>query len=149
MGKQDYNYIFTTHKTMNEAFDAINSVQEWWASDFEGSMQKLDDVFTVHFGEVSVTFKVVELVPYKKIVWLVTDCYLAWIKDIKEWKDTRISWEISTVKNVTQISMTHIGLIPGMECYPDCNSGWDFHIGKSLVKLINEGVGIPDVNTLE
>ena len=147
MEKQDYNYVFSTDITLVEALDAISRVTEWWASDFEGSSQKLDDVFTVHFGEVSVTFRIVEVVPGKKIVWLVTDCNLTWLKDIKEWNGTRLEWEVSTVKNKTQISMTHVGLVPGIECYNDCETGWNFHIGTSLFKLITEGVGMQDVST--
>ena len=147
MKKQDYTYVFTTDITPVEALDAISRATEWRAQDFEGSSQKLNDVFTVHFGEVSVTFRIVEVVPGKKIVWLVTDCNLTWLKDIKEWNGTRIEWEVSTVKNKTQISMTHVGLVPGIECYNDCENGWNFHIGTSLFKLITEGVGMPDVST--
>ena len=147
MEKQDYKYVFTTDIPPVEALDAISRVTEWWASDFEGSSLKLDDVFTVHFGEVSVTFRIVEVVPGKKIVWLVTDCNLTWLQDIKEWNGTRIEWEVSTVNNATQISMTHVGLVPGIECYNDCENGWNFHIGTSLFKLITEGVGMPDVST--
>ena len=87
------------------------------------------------------------MVPGKKIVWLVTDCNLTWLKDIKEWNGTRIEWKVSTVNNLTQISMTHVGLVPGIECYNDCEKGWNFHIGTSLFKLITEGVGMPDVST--
>ena len=147
MEKQDYKYVFTTDIPPVEALDAISRVTEWWASDFEGSSQMLDDVFSVHFGEVSVTFRIVEVVPDKKIVWLVTDCNLTWLQDIKEWDGTRIEWEVSTVNNATQISMTHVGLVPGIECYNDCENGWNFHIGTSLFKLITEGVGMPDVST--
>jgi len=147
MLKQDYNYVFTTTEPVNEALAAISEVPEWWATDFEGSSQKQDDIFTVHFEEVSVTLQIIEWIPDKRIVWLVTDCHLDWLKDKKEWKGTRIIWEVTAVNNATQISMTHLGLVPGLECYNDCREGWDFHIGKSLSKLINEGVGIPDVST--
>ena len=147
MEKPDYKYVFSTDITPVEALDTISRVTEWWASDFEGSSQKLHDVFTVHFGEVLVTFRIVEVGTGKKISWLVTDCNLTWLKDIKEWKGTRIEWEVSSVNNSTQISMTHIGLVPGIECYNDCEKGWNFHIGTSLFKLITEGVGMPDIST--
>ena len=145
MGKQDYTISLTVNITAEEAFKAISRVTEWWAIDFEGSSEKLDDVFTVHFGDVWVTFKIVEVIPNKKIVWLVTDCYLDWLKDKKEWKDTRVSWEVSTDKESTQIRFTHIGLVPEIECYNDCEEGWNFHIGKSLFNLITEGKGTPDI----
>ena len=147
MEKQDYTYEFTTSMTPDKALDAISRVSEWWASDFEGCSQKLDDVFTVRFGEVSVTFKVVEAVPGKRVSWLVTDCNLTWLKDRKEWNGTHIRWKVSPVNDTTRISMTHVGLVPELECFEDCKHGWNFHVGTSLFKLITEGVGVPDVRT--
>jgi len=147
MKGQDYNIHIGANVTDKEAFDAISSVSEWWATDLTGSSLKYGDVFTVRFGETSVTFKIVEVIPNKKIVWLVTDCYLPWLKDIKEWKGTRLNWEISAEKGSTLISFTHIGLVPGLECYKDCKEGWNFHIGISLFKLLTEQKGIPNINT--
>jgi len=147
MEKQDYNHVITVRTTEVEAFDAISHVTEWWATDFEGSSQKLNDVFTIHFGEISVTFQIIELVPGKKVVWLVTDCYLQWLNNKKEWKDTCIVWEITSVNNMTQISMTHVGLVPELECYNDCKEGWNYHVGKSLFSLLTQGLGMPDINT--
>lgn len=147
MENQDYNYVITTSIPAMEALDAISRVPEWWASDFEGNSQKLGDEFTVRFGEVSVNFRIVEFVPGKKAVWLVTDCNLGWLKDTREWKGTKIDWEVSRNNHSTQIRMTHVGLIPGLECYNDCKEGWNFHLGESLVRLITEGIGIPDVIT--
>jgi hypothetical protein len=147
MDKQNYNYRIRANVKAKEAFDAISRVSEWWATDFTGSSKKLNDVFTVHFGETSVTFKITEYAPGKKIEWLVTDCYLQWLKDVKEWKDTRLRFEITEGKKLTQINFTHFGLVPGLECYSDCNAGWNFHVGVSLFKLITEHKGIPDINT--
>jgi len=149
MEKQDYNYVMTVNVSVDKAIDAISRVPEWWAPDFEGSSQKPGDTFTVHFGDVSVDFKIVEFVPGNKVVWLVTDCNLSWLKDKKEWKDTQLVWEVSSLPDGTQIRMTHVGLVPGIECYDDCSNGWNFHVGESLFKLITEGIGIPGVNTRE
>ena len=147
MENQDYYYDLSSKITTDEALDAISRVPDWWATNFEGSSDKIGDVFTVHFGEVWVTFNVVEKVPGKKMVWLVTDCYLQWLEDKKEWVDTKISWEVTTRNNSTHICMTHIGLVPALECFNDCKAGWDFHVGKSLFNLITEGIGMPDINT--
>ncbi len=147
MEKLDYKYVFTTSEPVTEALEAIGEVQDWWASDFEGSSKKVDDEFTVHFDEVYVTFQIIEMIPDQHIVWLVTDCFLDWVKDKKEWKGTKIIWEVTSLNDLTRVSMTHLGLVPTLECYNDCRVGWDFHIGTSLYKLINEGVGIPDVST--
>jgi len=40
--------------------------------------------------------------------------------------------------------MTHIGLVPGIECYNDCEKGWDHYIRDCLFKLITTHKGIPE-----
>lgn len=121
----------------------ISQVNKWWAKEVRGESEKLNDKFTVDFGETYVDFKISELVPNKKIVWKVTDCNLHWIDNKKEWNDTEVVFEISSKSKKTQIDFTHIGLVPGVECYEDCEVGWNEHITISLVKLINEGNGMP------
>jgi len=143
MKKQDYTISITVDTTAQEAFNSINSVSKWWTENLEGSSQKPDDEFTVRFGETFITVKIVELIPNKKILWHVIDCYKHWLKDKKEWKDTTMSWEISAEKNATQISFTHIGLVPGIECYNGCEKAWNFYVKESLFKLLTEGKGIP------
>jgi len=145
MKKQNYTCSITTAITAHETFERINRVSEWWSENIKGSFKKLNDIFTIHFnfGDTFV-IKIVELVKNKKIVWLVTDCDLTWIKDNKEWKGTKIRFDISTEHNATQINFTHIGLVPGIECYDGCTKGWNQYINESLLKFLTEGKGLPD-----
>jgi hypothetical protein len=144
MKKQDYTTAILVRATANNAFKSINRVAAWWTENIEGSSEKLNDVFTVHFGETFATMKIVESVPDKRVVWHVTDCYLQWLTDKKEWKDTRIVFEISTEGDSARIQFTHVGLTPQVECYNDCVKGWDQYIKGSLAKLITEGNGLPE-----
>ncbi len=144
MENQNYNAVITVNANANEAFNSINSVSKWWTENLEGSLQNLNDVFTVNFGETFATIKILEVVANKKVVWHVTDCYLHWLTDKTEWKDTKMIFELSTEGNSTQISFTHVGLVPNVECYNDCRKGWDQYIKGSLFKLITEGKGIPE-----
>ena len=66
------------------------------------------------------------------------------MKDKKEWKGTKMSFEISVQNNETQIHFTHIGLVPEVECFTDCTAGWRHYITKSLFKLLTEQEGLPD-----
>jgi hypothetical protein len=143
MKKQDYNATIIVTKTASEAFKSIKSVNKWWTENIEGNFEKLNDVFTMHSNDTFVTHKIVEFVSDKKIVWQVTDCNLHFVKDKKEWKGTQISFDISTKGNATQISFTHMGLVPEVECYNVCSKGWDEYIKGSLFKLITEGEGLP------
>jgi Activator of Hsp90 ATPase homolog 1-like protein len=139
MGHKDYNRSFTANATAREAFEKIVDVAGWWTASFKGAAGKVNDVFEVTFGKTKVNFKVIEAVPYKKLVWLVTDCHLDWLKDKTEWKGTRILWEISENDKSVKIGMTHLGLVPGMECYESCEEGWNQYAGESLPKLIAAG----------
>lgn len=145
MQKRSYTCSITATITAQEAFERINRVSEWWSENIKGSTKNLNDIFTIRFdfGD-SFVIKIVELVKGKKVVWLVTDCDLTWIKDKKEWKGTQISFDISTENNSTQINFTHMGLVPGIECYDGCVKGWNYFIKESLFKFLTEGNGLPD-----
>ena len=143
MEKKNYRKTIKVNASSEDAMKKISQVNHWWAKKVKGKTEKLNDKFTVNFGETFVDFEISELVPNRKVVWKVTDCNLHWIKTKKEWNDTEIVFEISKNGNATQIDFTHIGLMPGFECYNDCEAGWNGHIAGSLVKLINEGEGTP------
>lgn len=144
MKNQDYNTSISVSASPREVFKNINQVTKWWTDDLEGSSQTLNDEFTVRFGDVHVSKqKLVELVPDKKVVWLVLDSNLNFIKDRQEWKNTIISFEIARQGNKTKIHFTHFGLLPQVECYNSCSRGWDYYIKGSLFKLLTEGKGTP------
>ena len=143
MNQQNYQSSIAAAFTPGEAFEGISRVNEWWAKNFEGSAEKLNDVFTVRFGETFVTFKVTESMPGKKIAWHVTDCYLPWLNDKTEWNGTTVVFDISPSGDETQVTMTHVGLVPGVECFDQCEAGWNKHFKGSLFKLLTEHAGVP------
>jgi hypothetical protein len=144
MEKKNFHKTITVNASPADAMKKIAQVNGWWAKKFSGNAQKLNDTFTVRFGETFVDFLITELVPNKKVVWRVTDCNLHWIKEKKEWNNTETVFEISSGKNKTKIDFTHVGLVPGVECYEDCELGWTGHLTKSLVNFIDEGKGQPE-----
>lgn len=146
MKPQHYTTILTVDATASDVFTSINSVTTWWTEHLEGHSQQLNDAFTVRFGEIHVsTQKVVEFIPDKKVVWLVTESKLNFIKQQNEWNNTHISFEIAELGDKTQLTFTHIGLVPEIECYTGCSGGWDYYIKGSLFKLLTEGTGTPEL----
>lgn len=145
MDKQDFQCHITTPVSAEAAFDAIARVSGWWARNVEGYSESLHDVFTVRFGKdkTYVTFEITELVPNQRVVWLVTDCNLHWIDNKTEWTGTSVVWEITPTGDGVRIDMTHHGLVPGVECFKDCQAGWNDHIGNSLKRYLTEHVGMP------
>jgi len=142
MNTSDFKTTFLVDQTPEEVFSAINNVADWWQGEIKGASKKLNDEFTyrmkdLHFSKQ----KVVELIPNKKVVWLVTESKLTFTKDKSEWTGTKICFEISKAKNKTRVSFTHLGLVPEFECYGDCSNAWTQLVQKSLSSLISTGKG--------
>jgi hypothetical protein len=134
---EDYHCSITATTSPKEAYACIGRVYSWWASNFEGSAQQSGDIFTIRFGETWVKFKITEAIPNETITWHVLDCNLHWLTDKKEWKNTKVLWEISAENDTTRVDMTHVGLIPAVECYANCEQGWNQYIKGSLQKLLS------------
>jgi len=57
--------------------------------------------------------------------------------------DTTIRFDLSPVDGGTELTFTHVGLVPSYECYDVCFDAWGFYIRTSLDELIRTGVGRP------
>jgi hypothetical protein len=147
MKTQDYTVNIQVDVRAEEAFKGIHSVTKWWTENLEGNSQTLHDEFTVQFGDVHFSRqKLIEVVPYKKIVWLVTESKLNFLrKDKQEWNNTKIGFDIVEHEGKTQITFTHYGLVPQIECYNDCANAWSQYIKGSLFKLLTTGRGMPEL----
>ena len=147
--QKDFSYSLTVRASAKETMKKISQVDLWWAKNFKGKAGKLNDEFSVYFGDTAVHFRISEVVPDKKIIWLVTDCNLEWIEDKKEWKNTEAIWTLTEKGGKsdsyrTQIDFVHKGITPDSECYESCKPGWTHHLKDSLLKLIDKGKGFPE-----
>jgi len=145
MNNQDFTTTILVDQTPKEAFDAITNVRGWWSQEVEGGTEKLNDEFNYHYKDVHrCKMKLVEVVPEKKVVWLVLDNYFNFTKNNNEWAGTKISFEITKQDNKTQISFAHRGLVPEFECFDICSNAWSGYINSSLNSLIATGEGQPN-----
>jgi hypothetical protein len=156
MTTSDFTTTILVDQTPKEAFNAINNVRGWWSEEIEGSTDKLNDEFKYHFEDIHrCQIKLVEVVPDKKVVWLVMDNYFKpgifnegspnmGSNDKSEWTGTKISFEISRKDNKTEIRFMHLGLVPEFECFEACSNGWTHYIRQSLLSLITTGKGQPN-----
>ena len=141
----DFTTTLVVDQTPKEAFDAIINIRGWWSEEIEGSTDKLNETFTYHYKDVhNCRMKLTELIPEKKVVWLVLDNYFSFTKDKSEWKGTRLNFEITNKDGKTQIRFTHIGLVPEYECFDICSNAWSQYIEQSLMNLITTGKGQPN-----
>lgn len=145
MKGQNYATTFTVNQTPEEAFAAINNVRGWWSGNIEGSTDKLGDEWTYRYRDVHYSKqKIVELIPGKKVVWLVLDSSLSFVEDKTEWNGTRITFEVARKGDRTEVKFTHVGLVPDYECYDACSNAWGSYVNGSLRRLITGGKGQPN-----
>lgn len=142
MTASNFTTTILVDHSAKEVFDAINNAAGWWQGEIEGSTDKMNDEFSYRMGEFHFSKqKLIEVIPNEKIVWLVTDSNLNFTKNKSEWTGTKIIFEISETGNKTQVSFTHLGLVPTIECYGDCSGAWQQLIQESLFSLITTGRG--------
>ena len=143
MGNKNFNSSITVNISANEAIKKISKVAEWWGVTFSGDSEKQNDKFVVKMsGDSFFNFTVTELIPDKKVVWLVTDCNMPWYSDKKEWANTKLIFELVEENGVTTLNFTHEGLTPDIECYKDCEPGWTHWINTSLFSYLTTGEGV-------
>jgi hypothetical protein len=142
---QDFTTTFSVDQTPEEAFEAITHVRGWWSGAIDGPTDELGGEFTYRYEDLHYSKqKVTELVPGKRVVWLVLDSYLEFIEDKREWNGTRVTFDIARKGDKTEVRFTHAGLVPAHECYGACSSAWSSYIRGSLRSLIATGKGQPN-----
>jgi hypothetical protein len=143
-----YNYMESFSATIEvtsspkDIFKRItNDVVKWWGGkDLSGSSINLNDEFIVnHPGAHYSKQKLIEVVPDKRLVWLVTDSNLSWLQNKGEWTNTKMIFEITHKEYSYILRFTHEGLTPEKECFTRCSEGWNMVIKDWLYTLIMYG----------
>lgn len=144
MQNRNFTVAIEVDQTPEAVFAAVNDVRGWWSGDIEGRTDTLGAEFTYRYKDVHrTTQKITEWVPGKKVVWHVTESYLAFDK-ANEWDGTDIVFEIQRKGDKTELRFTHVGLVPAFQCYGDCSGAWGFYVNESLRKRITTGKGQPN-----
>jgi hypothetical protein len=141
MNNQSHTVTVEVASSPQDVFNCINDVSKWWSKDFEGSSTKLNDEFVIcHPGRHYSKQRLIEVVPAKKITWLVTESKLEWIENDKtEWTGTKMIFELTLKGDKTEIRFTHEGLVPEQECYSTCAQSWNMVIKDWLFNFITVG----------
>jgi regulatory protein YycH of two-component signal transduction system YycFG len=127
-------------------FDAVTNVRGWWSENVVGNTRNQDDEFEFEVKDVHYSKqKLVEVIPDKRVVWLVTESNMTFIADHDEWTGTKIIFDIYPEGDKTTLTFTHQGLVPAIACYGACMPAWTQYIKHSLKQLIETGVGDPNL----
>ena len=142
MENQSFSTVIWVDQTPEEVFNVILDVRKWWSGlfdeSFEGSSEKVGDEFSFRAGNGAhyTRQKLIELVPGKKVVWLVTDSNLSFVNTVDEWTGTKIVFEILEEEGKTKIVFSHLGLVPDFECYDACSSAWTQYMRERLTNAV-------------
>ena len=148
---QSYRANIAVSASPSDVFNQATNVPKWWIreaagayTEFEGKCSNLNDEFILRHGDNHYSkHKLTEVIPDKKVVWLVTDSKLNWIKENKaEWTGTKMIFEIVPNGETTTLKFMHDGLLPELECYTHCVHFWDMVIGAWLFNAINDGKAV-------
>jgi hypothetical protein len=144
MKNNDFTTSILVKQSPEEVFQTILNVRSWWSGlyneSFEGKSEKIGDEFSFRAGE-GMHFtkqKLVEVIPNKKVTWLVTESNLSFVDKVDEWTGTRLTFDISKEGEKTKIVFTHIGLVPQFQCYDSCAPAWTQYIQEQLTKALSE-----------
>lgn len=141
MTNKNFQFSFTTTQKASDVFNLLLDIKEWWNGLYnetiKGKSKKLNEEFSfsagggAHFSNQ----KLVELVPNKKIKWLVTESNLSFLTKTDEWNNTKICFEIEQLKDTTKVTFIHEGLVPKIECYGGCSGAWTQYLENLKDKL--------------
>jgi hypothetical protein len=136
MKNNNFTYSFDSSKSQNEIFQTLLNVRKWWSGfydeKFTGASEKINDEFTFLAGE-GVHFtkqRLIEMIPGKKIAWIVTESNLSFAEKTDEWTNTKLIFDIEKYGDKTKITFTHEGLVPQFDCYEACSNGWSQYLQK-------------------
>ena len=105
----------------------------------------LNETFFYPYQDVHrCTIRMIEDVPFKKIVYQVLENHFSFVKDQDDWVDSKLIFEIESKNGNTGVFFKHEGLTPEKECYPVCHEAWTGYIEGSLKDLITTGKGRPN-----
>lgn len=141
MKKENFTYRFQTPKAPGEIFELLLDIRQWWSGLYEekiaGKSSKEGDEFTFRAGNGLhyTKQKLVEAVPAKRVVWLVTESKLSFLNDPAEWENTRICFDLAADAKGTTVTFTHEGLVPQIECYKNCSTAWTSYL-KNMEKAL-------------
>jgi hypothetical protein len=140
--RKHFSLTFQVDKSPQEVFNIALNVRGWWQGiyeeDIKGKFDKPGDEFIFRAGGGAHYSKqrLIEMIPDQRIAWVVTESKLSFLDKTDEWNGTKIIFDISRVGNKTQVTFTHEGLTPEIECYDACSEGWSRYMHEKFLGLI-------------
>jgi hypothetical protein len=132
-----YSVSIEVSKSPDEVFQQLTGdVSKFWPEEIIGECAKLNDEFIFHTDDSHFSRnKVVEIIPEKKIVWLVIESNRK--SDSYDWSGTKMIFELTPNSNGTSIKFTYDGVVIENE-YNRLTMICDLIIKENLNNLLNK-----------
>jgi len=146
----DFQKIFKINTTKEKVFEAATTgINKWWGNVDNELVNKVGDEFSIFFEEnTEWRFLISSLEKYNKVSWkcIYANHSFSGLKGIKEeWLNSEIDFEFKTITDdEIELSFTHNGLTPNLNCYEICSAGWTHFIANSLKQFLETGTGKPN-----
>ena len=145
MEDQYFKIQFVVDQSASTVFDAVTNVRAWWSEALEGNSLEQGDEFSYRHGTIHYSkHKLIEVIPNQKVEWLTLESALTFVEKQDEWNGTTIVFEITSIEDKTCLTISHLGLVPSLQCFEGCSKGWTYYLQNSLLPLITSGKGNPD-----
>lgn len=140
MGSISYTTLIEVEKSTSYVFKHITEVWKWWSKDFKGISSGLNDEFTVLHSDAHYSRqKLIEVIPDRKIVWLVTASKIHWVQNKNELTNTKMIFDLYSLGRKTVLHFMHEGLAWEKECYIRIAQSWDVAIKDRLFNFLENG----------
>ena len=145
MSGRSYSTEFPISAKPESVYNAITKdIDKWW-TELSNQALLVGEQLIVRFEKTTRwVMTVSEAFPNRSLVWKVADGNhdLEDITTKDEWKGTSIKWKIVENETGSKVTFTHEGLVPALQCYKICETGWGYFLG-SLKNYIEAGKGYP------
>lgn len=145
MSTEGYSTEISVSVKPELVFKAITrDIDKWW-TELSNQALEVGDQLVVKFEKnTSWVTTVSEAIPNRSLVWKVDEANhdLEELAKKDEWKGTTIKWQIAENETGSKVTLTHQGLVPALECYEICHTGWGYFLG-SLKNYLETGEGHP------
>jgi Activator of Hsp90 ATPase homolog 1-like protein len=137
---QDYENRIETSAGLEAAFDALTTLEglsAWWTPASGDATAGGELIFS--FGADRLAVMHVDVAePKVGVRWTTTACH------VSDWVGTSPQFDLEPLaEGGTAITFRHVGLTTQLECWSDCNSGWN-HFISSLRTYLDTGIGNPN-----
>jgi uncharacterized protein YndB with AHSA1/START domain len=121
------------------ALTTLEGIAGWWTSQISGGGLAGDQLDLGFVGlDEQITMAVESVVSERAVTWR-CDSH----SGHPEWVGTRITFQIDPVPpDGSRLSVTHLGLVPSLNCYEQCFAGWE-HFMRSIKGYAENDLGMP------